>query len=762
MKFPFLIKPLLAKYGALAIAALLFVVLLATFFPRSPKTTSGPPIPLAVAASLSGEGASGGEEIVQSVKLYVDAVNRDGGIKGHPIKLLTFDDKGTVDGAKQVAQDIVKSPTLVLLGHRSSDASIEAGSLYQENQLAAITGTANNEKVTADRPYYFRMIYTNSKLANVLSIYAQQVLQQKQASIIYDQASSNEQRQSERLKTALGSKGTVKHLWALDSEPTRRKQSIQKIVKELAADPESGILFLTLTKEDLAEELLVAIKRQGLNPPLMGEQALSRESFARRFEKYAEEKKTPGFFTEGMYVPSPILFDSAGVDAQEFLSNYQRAYGKSPSYLGAKFYEATIAAVDALRKADLKGTASDLQRDREQVQQALTALNSPKVALPGLTGPLYFNDNRSSDQPVRVAQFHGYQLISAPQQFTTVNNPEKLDLPREVKAGHIVQVGDQSFWRQRVVYTGIDLNKLGRIEQNKSSFSADFYVWFRYKGDDVPSEIEFPDAVSNSVNPTAPIFDAKTPLKAKVINGLNYRLYRVRGDFKNSFDFRDYPFDIQRLAIRFDNPHLSNDRLIYVIDVQGLKLPKPETVQRKPFQGLQLWKFKDMAYVQDTTRSTSTQGDPDLFQANQQIDYPGFSVRMTLQRKTLVFLSKNLLPLLLLTLISYCVLYFPYSMFVPRIMAPASTLLSGIVLLLAFNNQLPEISYSVALEYVFYTYFLLCLIPVVVTVIGVGLEKDGKKAALWTLDVSARILFPLIVMSLIAIYSLNYSDRLVG
>jgi hypothetical protein len=31
------------------------------------------------------------------------------------------------------------------------------------------------------------------------------------------------------------------------------------------------------------------------------------------------------------------------------------------------------------------------------------------------------------------------------------------------------------------------------------------------------------------------------------VDGLNYRLYRVRGEFCNAFDFRDYPFDSQRL-----------------------------------------------------------------------------------------------------------------------------------------------------------------------------------------------------------------------
>jgi branched-chain amino acid transport system substrate-binding protein len=748
------------RFCAIALITLMIVVSLSGLYPQSSQA-DGNPIAIAVAASLSGDGASGGQEIVDSIKLYIDTTNRDGGINGRQLKLNVFDDKGNVEGATQVANEIAKSDALVVLGHRSSDASIAAGSIYQERKLPAITGTANNPKVTNDRPYYFRIIYTNPDLAKTLSLYAQQVLQFKTASVIYDKASKNEQTQSEVIKSAFEANGNgkIQKTWAIDSEPSNRKASVQQIVNEIAAEPEAGILFLTLGKEDVAEDFLVALKQKGLKNSVLGEQALARESFAKRFEKYNEEKKSAGFFTDGMYVPAPVLFDSAGADAQDFLTAYQKAYNKTPSYLGAKFYEAAIAAVDAIRKANPKLTTASIESDREQVREALSKLNNRKVGIRGLTGLLYFNSDRNSDQPVRLAQFQNYKLISASQQFTPIPNPERLNLPKEIQAGSIVQSGDQYFWRQRVVYAGMDINKLNRID--KSTFTADFYVWFRYSGSDEPTEIQFPDAVTNSVNPTAPVFDGKAPIKAQVVNGLNYRLYRVRGEFRNAFDFRDYPFDSQKLNLRFDNPTLSTERLIYAIDTVGLKLPRAKDVERKPFQGLQLWNFKDITYFQDSSRSISTQGDPDLFQSNVQVEYPGLSIRMTFQRKTLVFLSKNGLPLIVLSGLAYCCLFFPYTMFVPRTMAPASALLSGIVLLLSFNNQLPEVGYTVAMEYVFYVYFCLCLFPIVVTVIGTKLDKDGHKKAFKYLNIASWIVYPLIVLVTFATFVINYGDRLV-
>ena len=747
-----------AKFWMIALITLFSVISLGGLFPLGSRAQSTA-ITIAVAAPLSGDGASGGQEIVDSIKLYIDATNREGGINGRPLKLNIYDDKGNANGATQVANDIAKSDALVVLGHRSSDASIAAGSIYQDKKLPAITGTANSPKVTSDRPYYFRIIYTNPALAKTLSIYAQQVLQIKTASVIYDKASKNELAQSEVIKSAFeaNDNGKIQKIWGIDSDPNNRKASVQQIVNEIATEPEAGILFLTLSKEEVAEDFLVALKQKGLKNLVLGEQALGRESFAKRFEKYDEEKKNAGFFTDGMYVPLPILFDSAGADAQDFLTTYQKAYNKTPSYLGAKFYEAAIIAVDAIRKANSKGT--NVEGDREQVRDALSKLNNRKVGIRGLTGLLYFNSDRNSDQPVRLAQFQNQKLISASQQFTPITNPERLNLPKELQSGSIVQTGDQYFWRQRVVYAGMDINKLNRID--KSSFTADFYVWFRYSGSDEPTEIQFPDAVTNSVNPTAPVFDGKAPIKAQVVNGLNYRLYRVRGEFRNAFDFRDYPFDSQKLNLRFDNPILSTERLVYAIDTVGLKLPRAKDAERRPFQGLQLWNFKDITYFQDSSRSTSTQGDPDLVQSNAQIEYPGLSIRMTFQRKTIVFLSKNVSPLILLSLLTYCCLFFPYTMFVPRTMAPASALLSGIVLLLSFNNQLPEVGYTVAMEYVFYVYFCLCLLPIIVTAIGTKLDKDGHKKAFKYLNIASWIAYPLILITTVAAFAISYSDRLI-
>ncbi len=717
-------------------------------------------IPIALVAPISGTEAKAGQEMVQSVQLYLDAVNQKGGINGHSLKLLTFDDQANAMVAEKRAQDIVNSPAVVLLGHRSSEPSTVSAPIYNKSHLPTITGTANTDSLTLEHPYYFRNTYTVSMVGEVLSIYAQQALKFQTASIIeYDAYGKKLTKQFSKAFKASG--GTIEHVWDISTD--KPIESIQTIVKALAADPNAGIVYLSMRSEEQAEAILVALKRRGLTPPIIVSQPLSREGFADRFQQHDEEKRSPGFFTNGVYATSPLLFDSAGIDAQEFATLYETRYHSSPSYVGTKFYESAILAVEAIRNADLQLTPAthddadlrvERQRNREAVYQALSKINNRQNAPRGLTGPLYFNATRDANQPVRIAQFQQRKLVSAPAQFETVFNPERIDVQHELQAGNLLQIGNDYFWRQQVVYTGIEVNKLSRVDQKSSSFNANFYLWFRYSNSanrsaDV-TDIEFPGGKKSFSD--KPVFNAAALLETDTIDGLNYRLYQLDGEFKSRFDLHNYPFDQQNLTIRFENLTTPSDRLIYAIDTFGLRLPISNTaVAKKPYE-LPLWKFKSIQYAKEAIRTTSTEGNPQFFNAENRVDYPGLSVTMTLQRRSLIFLVKNLLPLMLLALVPMMTLYFPTNLVKERPPVAVSGIITGVVLLVGANNQLPEVGYTTALEYVFYLFFGLTLFTIVVGIVSDRLLLNGKKLVARRVDIAARILYVVAVLVTIAIY----------
>lgn len=77
----------------------------------------------------------------------------------------------------------------------------------------------------------------------------------------------------------------------------------------------------------------------------------------------------------------------------------------------------------------------------------------------------------------------------------------------EIAGGAVVDVGQGWYARlQQVVYTGVYLNEISRIDIAKSIFTADFYLWTRYSATAVegaadPFRIDLPDLVEGAFDP---------------------------------------------------------------------------------------------------------------------------------------------------------------------------------------------------------------------------------------------------------------------
>jgi hypothetical protein len=62
----------------------------------------------------------------------------------------------------------------------------------------------------------------------------------------------------------------------------------------------------------------------------------------------------------------------------------------------------------------------------------------------------------------------------------------------------VIRVRQQFYWLQRVVYTGIDINQISRVDTSKGTFTFDFYLWFRYAGDDEVRSVDLNAATEKS------------------------------------------------------------------------------------------------------------------------------------------------------------------------------------------------------------------------------------------------------------------------
>jgi hypothetical protein len=252
----------------------------------------------------------------------------------------------------------------------------------------------------------------------------------------------------------------------------------EEVARQILADPAQAPVILGLTYQDIVP-ILVALRRGHYRGTIFGTATMARASFNELFTGYPETHTDAGFFTDGAYAVSPVILDSANAKTLAFADRYRARTGQEPSWETAQAYDAATMAMAGLREAAAKGSSPGSSR-RAAVRDYLLSLNSPERAIAGLLGPLWFSPGRIRQQVVRMGRFDHGLLDSAPLQLVPVTTPD----PAEVKSGAVFALDPGRFARiQRVVYTGVFINEIPRIDISGARFSADLYLWLRYARD---------------------------------------------------------------------------------------------------------------------------------------------------------------------------------------------------------------------------------------------------------------------------------------
>jgi hypothetical protein len=242
-------------------------------------------------------------------------------------------------------------------------------------------------------------------------------------------------------------------------------------------------------------------------------------------------------------------------------------------------------------------------------------------------------------------------------------------------------------------------------------------------------------------------------------NGLSYRLYRISGDFKARYELRDYPFDTQQLLLHFRNTEQRQELITYVIDRFGLRLAdeRSSLVEDGAYSGLELWRFVRVRYFVDSLSSGSTLGKAALFDSGLKTEFAAFDTVIVLHRNGAIYILKNMLPLFLLALVVFATLFFPESLFRERVTIPVTAILTSAVLLLAIDNQLGDVGYTVAVEQIFYVFFALCLLVMLAGFSHERLRHAGRPRLCAVVDRFAKVLYVGTALAATALFWWRYA-----
>jgi hypothetical protein len=260
---------------------------------------------------------------------------------------------------------------------------------------------------------------------------------------------------------------------------------------------------------------------------------------------------------------------------------------------------------------------------------------------------------------------------------------------------------------------GFYLMNLYGLNMDEHSFYADFYIWFKWRGDIDPTNIEFVNSIEKWSMDNA-VFDGdSTPVVLK--DGTKYRIFRKEGRFFHSFSLNHFPLDRHALDIQIENPEHPVDSLIYLPDTNAALI--------RNTLNLVGWESKGAALSTRKHDYGTNFGNPEE-NARQ---YSNLSFQVTLARPFSYFLLKMLLPLLVVMLVGIGALLLHPEHIDTRSSLPIGALLTAVFLQQSYSNALPDTGYMVLMDKIYLmSYALISLVLLQIIRAGNITAKDGK------------------------------------
>ncbi len=708
------------------------VILIATFlvFPTlsqaqdSDKTKAADldPWVIAVVGPMSGTDAPLGQSMVDAAQLRADQANAAGGIGGRLIKIVTYDDANDPETAAKVANDAVKDgKVLLVLGHRTSGASIAAAPVYNEHKIPAISGTATANALTVNNPWYFRVVYNNRLQADFIANYINSILKFKAATLISTTSPYGKSLSEAFVSSVEELPLKIAHKYELDPDDPEIDLNMADVVSELSLLPDSGMVFLAMNATNAAH-FVREMRNSGFALPVFGADAINQQ-FPDKFEPDAVLKTSPGDFTDQIYATTSMIWDVANENAVQFRNAFRKKLGRSPDSSMALYYDAASIAVEAIAKAGLSGT--DIVGDREKVRAFLSSIDSRVKAFAGITGKIYFDSSGDAIKTVPVGIFELAEFISAPVQLEPVPNPVMVpEFSNKLEAAAIIPFKEGYMHATQIVYFGIDLNEVSNLNTATGNYTLDFYLWLRFRGKLDLSKIEF----SNAVNP----IDLKNPIWARERNGMTIMTFKVRGTFHGDFQFKDYPFDKQHVVLEVRHRDRTSESVKFVTDRLGMRLTGPDVTLLQRIQEEDVfktslgWQITDAEIFQDLIKTASTLGETRFFQGETEVNFSRMMLRLEISRHLASYSTTILLPMSILFIIGMLLFAIPVEELPPRLSGGILVLVTVSLLRARLSNDLPNIGYLVAIDYIFFALQIIMWFGIMISVASFWLLRHDR------------------------------------
>jgi branched-chain amino acid transport system substrate-binding protein len=306
-------------------------------------------IKIGLLAPLTGFAAADGLSVKNSVDLAVEKVNKEGGLLGKKVELVTYDDRADAKDAVALAQKLIQQDTGVgLVAGSYSMPTRAVAPLFQDEGIPLVAAYAIHPDVTKAGDFNFRNGFLGAVEGRGAAYTAVELLKAKKIALLTsDNDFGRTLAEGFNEYISMFAKGKAEVAIALTYPMSEKdfKPYLSKI-KEVNPDVifSSGYYFQTGPVLKQAREL-------GMKSQIIGEEG-------------ADSPKTveiAGDAAEGFVIVTNLNRDDKRPFVQEFLKEYESRFKIQPDMVGASAYDAFMIICDGIKRA--KSTTGKAMRE---------------------------------------------------------------------------------------------------------------------------------------------------------------------------------------------------------------------------------------------------------------------------------------------------------------------------------------------------------------------------------------------------------------
>jgi branched-chain amino acid transport system substrate-binding protein len=277
-----------------------------------------------------------------SFEMALEAINKAGGIKGQPLKLVYANDEGKPKPGEKAIIDLVeKSDAVMLVGGYQSSNTIFMARMADKLDRPFLVCTAADDRITQRKwKNIYRLNPPAKGYTNGLEDFFLSNIKPKSMAIVYE-------------NSPYGTSGAMRMMWFCRGndielraiEPYHKERLkpdyFNRIVARLKENPPDVIYMVSYLKDGA---LLVKNIREAKISSLLsgGAGGFTSQKFISTAGASADYLVTATLWSPCLQYPG----------TKEYYDHYANQYDSPPDYHGAEAYSALLVAADALKRAD--------------------------------------------------------------------------------------------------------------------------------------------------------------------------------------------------------------------------------------------------------------------------------------------------------------------------------------------------------------------------------------------------------------------------